>query len=102
MKRPTILVIRPDDGFSSFLRESGFEVLNLELIKTESVDDLTELADTIRQIDQYDGIFLTSPVAAEIFLKQLFNGSGKAIRGNIYVLGERSRDVLTGSALNIV
>ena len=101
MKRPTILVNRPNDGCSDALRESGLEVLNLELIRTEPVNDLTEFTETIGQIGQYDGIFLTSPVAAEIFVNQL-DGSGKSISGTIYVLGERSQAVLTGWALNVV
>ena len=101
MKRPTILVIRSDDSFSRFLRESGFDVLNLEMIKTEPVDDLSELAKTIKRIDEYDGIFITSPVAAEIFVKRL-KINGKAYSRKVYVLGERARNVLSGSDLNVI
>lgn len=101
MKRPTILVIRSDDSFSRFLRESGFEVLNLEMIKTERVDDLSELAKAINRIDAYDGIFITSPVAAEIFVECL-KINGKAYSSKVYVLGERARNALSASDLNVI
>lgn len=101
MRRPAILVIRAEDSFSRFLRESDFEVLTLELIKTEPVDDLSELRETIKRIGEYEGIFITSPVAGEIFARQL-NGDGRRYSGIVYVLGDRTRDVLAGSELNVV
>lgn len=101
MKRGAILVIRPDGRFSGVLRKSGCEVINLELITTKAVDDQSELAETIKKIDRYDGIFLTSPAAAEIFLGHLAR-EGKDFLGKAYVLGERSNDVLYGSGLNVI
>lgn len=100
MRRRLILVIRPDDSFSQKLRECGFDVLNLDLIATEPLDDQTELVETIKRIRQYDGIFVTSPVAAGIFEKQLDDDAGK-YSGKVFVLGERSRDVLANSRLNL-
>lgn len=101
MRRPAILVIRPDDGFSQMLRENGFEVVNLELIRTEPVDDLTELAETVRQIGKYEGIFVTSPIAAEIFVACLKN-EGVTYSGMVYALGGRSREALSGHDLSVV
>lgn len=101
MRRPAILVVRPDGRFSEVLRENGCEVLNLELIKTEPLDDLSELAETVQKVEQYDGIFFTSPEAAEIFLRHLTLKGGK-FSGKVYVLGERAKAVLDGSGLNMI
>ena len=101
MERPLVLVIRLDGHFTDLLRKNGSEVLNLELIRTEPVDDLGELVETIQRIDQYDGIFFTSPVAAEIFLRQ-FKIEGRTYPGKVYVFGERAIAVLAGSGLNLV
>ncbi|MGI9056323.1 MAG: uroporphyrinogen-III synthase, partial [Pyrinomonadaceae bacterium] len=59
-----ILVIREFDQFSRFLSENGFEVLNLPLIETNPLDDLSEFKARIEKIEKYDGIFLTSRHAA--------------------------------------
>ncbi|CAN5530709.1 hypothetical protein BH10ACI3_BH10ACI3_03820 [soil metagenome] len=101
MNGPAILAIRPDDSFSRTLRENGFEVVNLELIRTEPVSDLSGIMEMIRRIDAYDGIFITSPVAANLFLDHL-KIEGKSYSGKVYVLGDRSRDSLCGSDLNVV
>lgn len=100
MRRSAFLVVRPDGQFSEVLRENGCKVINLELITTEPVSDLSELAKTVQNIDQYDGIFLTSPVAAEIFLRHLMLEGGK-FRGSVYVLGEQSKAVFDGSGLEV-
>jgi uroporphyrinogen-III synthase len=100
MKRRAVLVIRGDDRFSEYLRQNGFEVLNLELIRTEPVDDLSEFAETIARIGEYDGIFITSPAAAEILVRQL-NGDGLTFSGKTYVLGERAKAILERSGLEI-
>src|SRR5687768_1507794 len=101
MKSPAVLVIRRDDPFSSTLRENGCEIINLELIKTEPVENLVELEKRLARIKNYDGIFLTSPVAARIFLEKL-RESGASYNGKVYVLGERARDVIESTRLNIV
>ena len=100
MRRSVILVIRPDDSFSRQLRESGFDVLNLALIATEPLEDTAKLVESIKRIGQFDGVFITSPIAAEIFVKQLDDKATK-YSGKIYVLGERSRDVLADSDLDL-
>lgn len=101
MRRPAILVTRPDDSFSQTLRENGFEVVNLELIKTVPVDDRTELVETVKRLGEYDGVFITSLVAAEIFVECL-KSEGSTYSGNVYVLGGRSRESLSGHNLTLV
>jgi uroporphyrinogen-III synthase len=101
MRRPAVLVVRPEGRFSEVLRENGCEVVNLELIKTESVVELSELVNTVQQIENYDGIFFTSPVAAEIFLRQL-TFEGRKFPGKFYVLGERAKAVFDGSGLDVI
>ncbi len=101
MGQPTVLVVRPDGRFCDVLRTNGCEVINLELIKTEEVSDLSELDAAIHQIDTYEGIFLTSPVAAEIFLRHL-KAESRKFADKVYVLGERARTVLLGSELNVM
>jgi len=95
----TILVIRSDDEFSSVLRHAGFDVINLELIETKPLEDLSELREKIVGLREYDGVFFTSPVAAEIFVKER-NGSN-GFHGNVYALGQRAQDVLTAAGLKI-
>jgi len=100
MRQTAVLVVRPDGRFSESLRENGCEVVNLELIKTEQIADLSELVETIHQIERYDGIFLTSPVAAEIFFRHLTSESRK-FTGKVYALGERVKVVLARLGLNV-
>ncbi|HEY2865863.1 MAG TPA: uroporphyrinogen-III synthase [Pyrinomonadaceae bacterium] len=95
----TILVIRNDDKFSSTLREAGFNVVNLELIKTRPLEDLSELRDKLSNLREYDGIFFTSPVAAEIFVK-VRNGSN-SFHGSVYALGGRALQVLESAGLRV-
>jgi uroporphyrinogen-III synthase len=89
MGRTSILVVRSDDRFSSLLRESGCEVLNLELIRTEVLNDLGDLENAISHLAQYDGLFFTSPVSAGAFIEKIDRIRNFA--GKIYVLGERTR-----------
>jgi len=62
----TVIVARADDAFSQILREAGIEVVNLELIRTEVIEDLSEFENLISRLDEYDGVFFTSPVAAAV------------------------------------
>lgn len=101
MKSPVVLVIRRDDQFSALLRDSGCEVLNLELIRTEPAENLSELDARLAWIDEYDGLFFTSPVAAEVFVKQS-NKAGSKFTGKAYVLGERAGKILENSGLEVV
>jgi len=101
MRQPAILVVRPDGRFSEVLRKDGCEVINLELIKTETVSDQDELVNTIQRIDEYDGVFLTSPVAAEIALR-LLTSEARKFSGKVYVLGERAKSVMDSSGLQVI
>lgn len=89
-----ILVIREKDVFTQVLIENGFLVTNFPTIKTETVSDLSELEDFVAEIENFDGIFITSSKAAEIVSAKL-SETGKDFNGKFYVLGKRSRDLLT-------
>lgn len=101
MKSSSILVIRRDDLLSSTLRENGCKVINLELIKTKPVENLIELDERLPRINVYDGIFLTSPVAAGIFVERL-RENGTSYDGKVYALGERTRALVEKAGLNVV
>jgi uroporphyrinogen-III synthase len=93
----TILVIRTEDSFSQQLRQAGYDVVNLELIETKPIEDLSEFRDKLAKLNDYDGIFFTSPVAAEIFVKERRNSNG--FSGNVYALGQRARSVLASAGI---
>jgi uroporphyrinogen-III synthase len=95
----TILVTRNDDKFSSALREARFDVVNLELIETKPLLDKSELRGKLARLRDYDGVFFTSPVAAEIFVKER-NGSN-GFYGAIYALGRRAQNVLVSAGLEV-
>ena len=95
----TILVIRGEDSFSQQLRQAGFDVINLELIETQPLDDLSYLRNSLAKLNEYDGVFFTSPVAAEIFVSERNDSNG--FNGNVYALGERARHVLESAGINV-
>jgi len=101
MKPLVILVLRNDQRFSSLLRGSGCEVINLELIETVPVDDLVELKTTLAHIEDYDGLFFTSPVAAEVFIRELKDPSWVP-NGKIYILGERTKRLFENAGFDVV
>ena len=94
-----ILVIRKDDRFSTSLREAGFNVVNIELIETRPLEDLSELRDKLAKLSEYDGLFFTSPIAAEIFVNER-NGSN-GFYGGVYALGGRAAAVLKSAGLEV-
>ncbi len=98
---PTVLVIRGDDGFSAILRDNSCEVVNLPLITTSDAEDLTDLDERIDRINDYDGLFFTSPAAAKVFVGKLI-ASGNSFGGKVYVLGRRAKNVLDPLGLDIV
>jgi uroporphyrinogen-III synthase len=93
----TVLVIRKDDRFSSTLRKAGFDVVNLELVETKPLEDLSELRGKLSKLRDYDGVFFTSPVAAEIFVRERNDSNG--FHGSVYALGQRAQDVLSAVGL---
>jgi uroporphyrinogen-III synthase len=92
-----ILVIREFDNFSRILGANGFEIINLPLIETKAIDDLSEFKKILETIENYDGVFLTSKQAAEIFRAKLKTD----YRGKVYVLGKRSYDILKDEKFNL-
>lgn len=100
-KSPIILVIREFDKFSSLLAKNGFEIINLPLIQTLPIADFEKLNEKIENLKIYDGLFLTSPKAAEVFLQQCKN-KGITFRGKIYVLGNRTKSAFENRNFEIV
>ena len=101
MKRSLILVVREFDKFSSVLTENDFEVVNLPTIQTLPVEDFGELREKIRCLKNYDGLFFTSPKAAEIFLRE-FDNKKSDFPGKIYVLGNRTKTSFENTNFEIV
>jgi uroporphyrinogen-III synthase len=99
MKRPAILVIRRDDEFSARLRDAGFEVVNLELVKTRPIDDLSALRSRLATLPEYDGLFFTSPIAAEIFVHERNRQNG--FQGTAYALGHRAKAILEEAGFTV-
>lgn len=100
MKRPVVLVLRGDDAFSAKLREHGCDVTNLALIEVRPVEDHSEIDDRLARIGDLDGLFFTSPYAAEIFLARLDSSAG-VLSTNIYVLGERTKKVFGDAGIGV-
>lgn len=97
----TILVIREADDFSRVLTDEGFQVINLPLIETKALDDLSEFERRLEKIDAYDGIFLTSRRAARI-LAETLRDKKISCSGKVYVLGRRSFEILSTENLDLV
>jgi uroporphyrinogen-III synthase len=100
MKPPVILVIRGNDRFSEILREAGIEVRNLELVKTQPVSDLADLKKKLDRLPEYDGLFFTSPAAAEVFVAQARQPN--SYPGKIYALGERAKMILENAGFPVI
>ena len=96
-RRRVVLVLRGDDAFSGRLREAGIEAVNLELITTAPVDHLSSLRERLGDIENFDGFFFTSPMAASVFLKQ----SARQFGGKIYVLGERTKVIFENAGITV-
>ena len=88
--KETVLVIREYDKFSEILAEANLEVVNFQAIQTLPVENLDELDEKLGEVKSYNGLFLTSPKAAAVFLQKVqeknFEFSGK-----VYVLGNRTK-----------
>lgn len=98
---PNILVVRKFDDFSRILSESGFTVVNCPAIKTVALEGLGDLAAKLKDIDKYDGVFLTSATATEILIEKLLDLKIR-FNGKVYVLGKRSFDLLKTANLHAV
>lgn len=96
-----ILVIRKFDEFSRILTENGFEIINLPTIETKPLEDLSDFETKLETIENYDGIFITSKIAAQI-LAQKIDELNINFAGKVYVLGKRSFEILQSKGLNLV
>ena len=96
-----ILVVRDFDNFSRILSESGFKVMNFPTIEVAPLEDLSEFEVKLDAIENYDGVFLTSANATEIFQTKL-SARNVNFHGKVYVLGKRSFDLLKSENLNLV
>ncbi len=79
------------------LRDARIEVVNLELVGTEVLEDLGEFEDLMRQVDHYDGVFLTSPVAAQVFVDRV----QPSVKPRLYALGKRASAVLEDAGFDV-
>ena len=96
-----ILVVRHKDEFSRTLAASGYSVINCPVIRTETAGDLSELEDAVSRLDKFDGVFITSATAAEIFARS----AGKKLAsypGRVFVLGRRSFDILKETSADVL
>lgn len=98
---PLILSVRREGRFSAALRESGIEVISLDLIVSEPLPDQSELRERLDNSERYDGIFVTSPVAANVLLKEIRSSSWD-FAGKVYVLGKRAYEILSKAGFPLV
>lgn len=96
----SILVVREYDNFSSTLEQHNFSVINCPTVKTFPIKDLSDFRATIAAIENYHGIFLTSPNATQIFI-EILQEKNIEYGGKIYVLGKRSFDILKTCKLDL-
>ena len=94
MKRsPVILALREESEFSRELRDQGFEVLNLPMIETRRLSDLSQLRQHLAEIERFDHIFLTSRASAGVLADEL-NPELLSKLPPVHVLGEKAREIL--------
>jgi len=101
MEGSLVLVVRGDDIFSSLLRDAECEVVNLELIRTVPVDDLSRLNALLERIDDFDGLFFTSSAAADVFVERSVS-TGQFFGGKVYAVGETAKTILEKAGLAVV
>lgn len=95
---PKILVAGRFKEFARILATNNFEIIEILLIETKPLADLSELNKKIESLAAYEGIFLTSKNAAGIFVRNL---KDKTFDGKIYVLGRKSYEILQKTGLKV-
>jgi len=95
-----VLVIREFDAFSRMLMTGGVTVINCPTIRTVPMRDLSDLDTKLARIDTFDGIFLTSRKATEIFRRKLRENE-LSFRGKVYVFGRRSVNLLRRDGMSL-
>ena len=99
--KKTVLVVREFDKFSEILAQANFEVVNFQAIQTLPVENSSELHEKLDEIIKYDGLFLTSPKAAEVLLQKVREKNFE-FGGKIYVLGNRTKTLFENTNFEIV
>lgn len=97
----TILVIREFENFSRILAENGFKIVNLPMIETKPLEDLSGFEAKLKRLKDYDGIFLTSKNAAQVLADKL-RKKNIIFSGKVYILGGRSFEILRDGNLNLI
>lgn len=91
-----VLWLREADKGSELIASAGLQAVCFPLIETIETDDLSELAAAVGELATFDGVFITSRKAAEIFAREAANEIA-SVRPKIFVLGARSFDILKSS-----
>jgi uroporphyrinogen-III synthase len=99
--RSTILVVRGEDAFTHKLRDAGLDVMNFPLIDTATDLDTEGFDEYLEHLHEYDGIFITSPVAAQVLLSKGYD-TIRRFAGKFYVVGDRTRQLLEGQSIGHV
>lgn len=96
----SVLIVREFDGFSRLLAEAGFSVINCPTIKTVRLENTADFDWRISALEIYDGVFLTSAFATQVFCEKL-RARKKDFNGKVYVFGKRSFDLLKDERLDL-
>jgi uroporphyrinogen-III synthase len=97
----TVLWLRESDADSRSVQDAGIQVLNVPLIATVPLEDLSDLDRAVARLVDYNGIFITSRAAAEIIAGR----AAREIRESavpVFVLGRRSTEILKSTITNLV
>ncbi len=98
---PSVLVVREYDDFSRILTKAGFIVINRPTIEIFQFQNQANLARQLSDIESYDGVFLTSINAAQIF-RETLRETAQTFSGKIYVLGNRTFQLLKNDTFDLV
>lgn len=82
------------------MRSRGFEVVNLPMISTRIRSDLSFFRKIYASISEFDAIFITSRTAASVLADEV-RRSRETDLPAVYVLGERSRNLLANRGIAI-
>jgi uroporphyrinogen-III synthase len=91
----TVFVIREKGPFDEVLHDSGIKVVNVPSIRTVAEDDLSALHRALDRQSEFNGIFVSSSVAAGVLAEE-FERRGIGFGGTLFVVGERSLGLLKG------
>ena len=103
----TVLVTRPKDQaaeFATLLASRGASIVFIPTIQIVSPQSWDEFDDTIRTIEEYDGIIFTSANAVRAFFHAWTDRGLESVRNNLgkkifYVVGEKTGESLIAEGL---